>query len=782
MFGGLTPERPVSQPMLPPLESPYLVNSSSRSISYLKSPSPTERVQLYQLQEQLKTLQDEILRKDKLIDQMSKLELKSCPDRYVESKLPPSRSMCVEREDIAALHVKLTDLRSQLCEATNEIQQKDSITDSLKQINGKLREEVARLHVTVESSTKEIDEYSDAKDAFETLRQRNNIMISSLQNELTETQQHLMDNRVTVKQLEDQLAIVTTEKDEYRTQIQEFKESIREITSEDIHSLLGIVQKVKTLLFERETTNNRILALEEKLKSRECEQQASRQTITRLVAKLSLEENKTANNEKDIVSLQRELDQYMASKTLIESDIKNFECQIVSLRKENEILLQDNATKSRRIEDITASSKIYQQNDEQQHQITQFINSLISVLSVNYKTPKNNSLSIFEWIIGCVKSLIQSKEDVTNMHDTIDSLKSELVGMEKVNSSNSLESDSHLKIKVEDLEMRLRNAEKEIINNAVTIDGLNCDKTKYLRILSELARVMNMNEINRDLGFDMISEALYARAIQLQKAECEMKKDQRSAEHALNRRVKELKEKLNSKDLHIDLLHKKLAFHEGKQYNIDVVGKERDKELLCNKKLIKHNQKLQKELDDTRQEVIDLKATIVEHGRLHIKAIAQDQEIKILSAKLDQLEIVRQKQSKIINDYKSNQNSKDQELQNAQITCDASIASLNHELKMVKESLNDSKRKEQQMVEMRAVVAKLLGLDIEDLAIPDFEIINRLERLIAAHQSNVYTQYSIESTLHDMNQGLFHDPCILHTHHSHIMNEDPIYAKSKAHH
>lgn len=62
---------------------------------------------------------------------------------------------------------------------------------------------------------------------------------------------------------------------------------------------------MKTLMFERDTANNKILALEEKIKSRECEQQASRQTITRLAAQLSSADQGTTANEEKINLLQK---------------------------------------------------------------------------------------------------------------------------------------------------------------------------------------------------------------------------------------------------------------------------------------------------------------------------------------------------------------------------------------------------------------------------------------------------------------------------------------------
>lgn len=47
----------------------------------------------------------------------------------------------------------------------------------------------------------------------------------------------------------------------------------------------------------------------------------------------------------------------------------------------------------------------------------------------------------------------------------------------------------------------------------------------------------------------------------------------------------------------------------------------------------------------------------------------------------------------------------------------------------------------------------MLGLDINTLAIPDYEIISRLEKLIQAHHTHAFTTMSMEEALADMEDG-----------------------------
>ena len=58
-----------------------------------------------------------------------------------------------------------------------------------------------------------------------------------------------------------------------------------------------------------------------------------------------------------------------------------------------------------------------------------------------------------------------------------------------------------------------------------------------------------------------------------------------------------------------------------------------------------------------------------------------------------------------------------------------------------------------QLLDLRQVIARMLGLDINNLAVPDYEIIARLEKLILAHQSGVITDAAIGTIVDDMEEG-----------------------------
>lgn len=47
----------------------------------------------------------------------------------------------------------------------------------------------------------------------------------------------------------------------------------------------------------------------------------------------------------------------------------------------------------------------------------------------------------------------------------------------------------------------------------------------------------------------------------------------------------------------------------------------------------------------------------------------------------------------------------------------------------------------------------MLGLDVNTLAVPDYEILSRLEKLILANQSNAATAIALDTALEDLGDG-----------------------------
>jgi len=152
-------------------------------------------------------------------------------------------------------------------------------------------------------------------------------------------------------------------------------------------------------------------------------------------------------------------------------------------------------------------------------------------------------------------------------------------------------------------------------------------------------------------------------------------------------------------------------------------------------------------------EIVELKAQLMECSNLKITVLGQDKEMEGLQKTLEKLERVRQKQAQKISSLRGEVDDRDKEFGDKRAVAENAVQALSSELRTTKDALDDTRRKERALVDFRQVVARMLGLSMESLSIPDYEIINRLERLVTAHQSNVYTSFATEAALGDMEDG-----------------------------
>lgn len=138
-----------------------------------------------------------------------------------------------------------------------------------------------------------------------------------------------------------------------------------------------------------------------------------------------------------------------------------------------------------------------------------------------------------------------------------------------------------------------------------------------------------MDHIALDLGFDMTIDAIMARAGQLVKLEADALADRSTHIYNLQRKVKSLKEQLESKDLHIDLLRKKMTGLEERVHSRGDVEKERDGESMRVRKLERLVDKYKLQLTDARQEVQNLKAHLLGSSEMKVRPSDQRHYLSI---------------------------------------------------------------------------------------------------------------------------------------------------------
>jgi len=276
--------------------------------------------------------------------------------------------------------------------------------------------------------------------------------------------------------------------------------------------------------------------------------------------------------------------------------------------------------------------------------------------------------------------------------------------------------------------------ETELTSNDLLKDNFMNTKDRYLHFMHELSNILGCTELGNSLGLDLSTmDMLLERAKQLSKGETNVLANKSSNLYILQRKVKDLKESLKNEDMHIDLLRQKLVKVDEQNITKENLYIDRDDAVKTAQKLEKRVFRLENQLGTEKTENLRLKAEVASVRELQI----ENQALKAdLDKRVDQVNRLQLRTGK--------QNSKLSKLQHNLAMTEADgldrtghlshdLRHVKHDLKVTKASLEETQRQKKSLENFRQVIAKMLGLDVSNLSIPDFEVISRLENLIQNH-------------------------------------------------
>ncbi|KAM6365986.1 coiled-coil domain-containing protein 170 [Alca torda] len=285
---------------------------------------------------------------------------------------------------------------------------------------------------------------------------------------------------------------------------------------------------------------------------------------------------------------------------------------------------------------------------------------------------------------------------------------------------------------------QLKHLEEELLSVDLIQDGLKLEKQKYLKFLEQLNEKMKLDSLAAEVGFDMNVDAILARVEQLVKLEGDAVIENKTMAYSLRRKLKTQKEKLESKELHVNLLRQKITQLEEEKQVRSALAVERDEANLAVRKLHKMMERLQKQLNLARETNTDLKAKLSETNELKIKTLEQNRTIEELSKSQGKLERMKEKAEKQLTSVKSELLLKERKAAEDKEKTKNTLEAVTSEMKMLKTTLAELEKRERQLADFREVISQMLGLNIASLALPDYEIITRLEGLIHSHHHHYF--------------------------------------------
>ncbi|NWT81877.1 CC170 protein, partial [Lanius ludovicianus] len=646
------------------------------------------------------------------------------------------------QSELAALLVKYDCAQSELLKLRSSMISKEASFQELKAEAGSYKESNARQMSRLLSLQTQIQEMEEELCALATSKSQAELRAQVAYKENLELKEELHEkNAKLTKYLNEckenmtQASKISKNYEDLLTQISGFLDiDIREKEKPQEH----LTSKVSEICKENLTLKDQVAALQEAVNVHEMESKANRETIMRLVSEVDKEQKKAAGYCQEMEKLNKDLDSAIIKRQSLEMEIRSLQEKLTVNQKALETSKQElhNLKKSSREVDANLKSS-REEARTAQTSLEAFKEEIASVLSHGSAIVKPSEKAILERIQE-INHKEKTKETMVSQLETQLAKLGEALEKQTRLYHEALERSSKAEKCLENFHDQMKHLEEELLTGDLMQDGLKLEKQKYLKFMEQLNEKMKLDSLAAEVGFDMTMDAILARVEQLVKLEGDAVVENKTMAYSLRRKLKAQKEKLESKELHMSLLRQKITQLEEEKQVRAALAVERDEANLTVRKLHKMIERLQKQLDLARETNTDLKAKLSETSELKIKTLEQNRTIEELSKSQGKLERMKEKAEKQLRSAKSEFLLKERKATEDKEKTKNMLEAVTSETKVLKTTLAELAKRERQLADFREVVSRMLGLDIASLALPDYEIITRLEGLIHSHQHHFF--------------------------------------------
>ncbi|KFQ32975.1 Coiled-coil domain-containing protein 170, partial [Merops nubicus] len=646
------------------------------------------------------------------------------------------------QSELAALAVKYDCAQSELLKLRSKMVSKEASFQELKADAESYKENNARQMSRLLSLQTRVEEMEEEACLLTT---------SKNQAELT-ARAAFSENRELKEELHKQNAKLNKYLKEYEesmTQASEMSRKYEELLTQLSGSLQTdirgeekpqehLMSKISEICNENLTLKDQVAALQEAINVHEMESKASRETIMRLVSEVAKEQKKASGYYQDMEKLSKDLDSAVTGRQSLEVEIRSLQDKLTANQKALDASKWELHNLKKSSSEMDGSLKNSREEARTaQSSLVAFKEKIAALLSGGSAIVKPSEKAILERIqeINCKE---ESKEIMASQLETqVTKLTEDLENQTRL-YQEALERGRKAEKYSETFQYQLKHLEDELLSVELAQDGLKLEKQKYLKFLEQLNEKMKLDSLAEEVGFDMNVDAILARVEQLVKLEGDAVIENKTKAYSLRRKLKTQKEKLESKELHMNLLRQKITQLEEEKQVRTALAVERDEANLAVRKLHKMIERLQKQLHLARETNTDLKAKLSETNELKIKTLEQSRTIEELNKSQGKLERMKEKAEKQLTSVKSELLLKEHKATEDNEKSKNMLEAVTNEVKVLKTTLEELAKRERQLADFREVVSRMLGLDIASLALPDYEILTRLEGLIHLHQHHCF--------------------------------------------
>ncbi|XP_002690386.3 coiled-coil domain-containing protein 170 isoform X2 [Bos taurus] len=634
------------------------------------------------------------------------------------------------RSELAATLVKFESAQSELRELRSKMLSKEVSYQELKAEMESYKENNARKSSLLISLRDRVQELEEESAALATSKIRTEITAQSAIKENQELKKKVVE-------LDEKLQKCLKENEENKNQVsqncrkhEEFLAQLRDCLDPEKNEKASdedLILKLGELCKENAFVKGQIVALEETINVHEMEAKASRETIMRLASEVNREQKKAASYIEEKGQLSQDLLGAMEAKEALEREVKVFQERLLAGQRVWDASKQELSLLKRSSLELEKSLKAsLEATAASQTELSSFREKIAALLRGSSGTLRPSEDAILERIREMGSQEESGKQMVSQLEAQISKLVEQL-GNESQFHQKALQRAQKAENQLEALQGRLTHLEEELVSGGVLQDDLHFEKQK-------LSEKMKLDQMAAELGFDMRLDVVLARTEQLVRLESNAVIENKTIAHNLQRKLKTQKERLESKELHMNFLRQKIAHLEQEKQVRSAVMVERDEANVTIRKLQKKVERLQKELSVCQELNTELKAKLADTSELKIKTLEQTRAIEDLNKSRDKLEKMKEKAEKKLLSVKSELETTEHEAKENKERARNMLEVVTSEMKTLKKSLEEAGKRERQLMDFREVVSQMLGLNMMSLALPDYEIIKCLERLIHAHQ------------------------------------------------
>uniref|UniRef100_A0A182W7J6 Uncharacterized protein n=1 Tax=Anopheles minimus TaxID=112268 RepID=A0A182W7J6_9DIPT len=197
----------------------------------------------------------------------------------------------------------------------------------------------------------------------------------------------------------------------------------------------------------------------------------------------------------------------------------------------------------------------------------------------------------------------------------------------------------------------------------------------------------------------------------------------------MQRKVRVLKEQIQRRDLHLELLRRKIALLEDNARGKATLQTERDEAMHNARKNSKQAERTTQQLGEVKAQLAEVKMQLTEASEYKITALERARKCDELQARLCDLETERERLVGQLAAYKSRARSAVESSHDRRVRDEHAMSHLRDELSRVKSQLADTNHRLSQLQVFRTSVAKLLH--VSDCA--DSDILQKLQSVCSSH-------------------------------------------------